>query len=88
MTFYKPNLLYCLIISNHWFIFKIKLLKGVRGDVDFTECTTLVDEGILDSFDIVEIINVIDEEYGIEIVLENFNSAEAILNMILRLQEE
>lgn len=71
----------------------IKLLKSVREDIDFKECTTLVDEGILDSFDIVEIINVIDDEYdievpAIEIVPENFNSAEAILNMIHRLQEE
>jgi len=71
----------------------IKLLKGVRDDVDFRECTTLVDEGVLDSFDIIEIVNLIDEEYDIqipalEIVPENFNSAEAILNMIQRLQEE
>ena len=71
----------------------IELLKGVRDDVDFSKCTTLVDEGILDSFDIIEIINVIGEEYDIEIpaleiVPENFNSAEAILNMIQRLQEE
>lgn len=71
----------------------IELLKSVRDDIDFEECTTLVDEGILDSFDIIEIINVIDEEYGIEIpatqiVPEHFNSVEAILNMIQRLQEE
>ncbi len=71
----------------------IELLKGVRDDVDFRICTTLVDEGVLDSFDIVEIVNLIDEEYdieipAIEIVPENFNSTEAILNMITRLQEE
>ncbi len=71
----------------------IELLKGVRDDVDFRTCTTLVDEGVLDSFDIVEIVNLIDEEYdieipAIEIVPENFNSTEAILNMITRLQEE
>lgn len=71
----------------------IELLKGVRDDVDFSQCTTLVDEGILDSFDIIEIVNVIDEEYDIkipatEIVPENFNSAEAIFNMMQRLQEE
>lgn len=71
----------------------IELLKGVRDDIDFRECRTLIDEGILDSFDIVEIVNLIDEEYdievpAIEIVPENFNSVEAILNMIQRLQEE
>lgn len=71
----------------------IELLSDVRDDVDFRECTTLVDEGVLDSFDIIQIINVIDEEYGIEvpateIIPENFNSAVAILNMIQRLQEE
>ncbi|WP_077857170.1 acyl carrier protein [Clostridium sp. BL-8] len=69
------------------------ILKGVRDDIDFRECRTLIDEGILDSFDIVEIVNLIDEEYdievpAIEIVPENFNSVEAILNMIQRLQEE
>ncbi|MFT8341206.1 acyl carrier protein [Clostridium beijerinckii] len=71
----------------------IELLQGVRDDVDFGTCTTLVDEGVLDSFDIVEIVNVIDEEYdievpAIEIIPENFNSAEAIFNLIQRLLEE
>lgn len=71
----------------------IELLKGVRDDIDFRECRTLIDEGILDSFDIVEIVNLIDEEYdieipAIEIVPENFNSVDTILNMIQRLQEE
>ncbi|AQR93616.1 MULTISPECIES: acyl carrier protein [Clostridium] len=71
----------------------IELLKGVRDDIDFRECGSLVDDGILDSFDIVEIVNLIGEEYdikipAIEIVPENFNSVDAILNMIQRLQEE
>lgn len=71
----------------------IELLNSVRDDVDFRECTTLVDDAILDSFDIIQIVNVIDEEYGIEIsateiVPENFNSAQAILNMIQRIENE
>lgn len=71
----------------------IELLKTVRDDVDFKGCTTLVDEAILDSFDIVEIINLIDEEYdvkipAIEIIPENFNSADSILKMIQKLQDE
>lgn len=70
----------------------IELLESVKDDVDFRECKALIDEGILDSFDIVEIINLINEEYSIEIpateiVPENFNSVEAILNMIQRLEE-
>lgn len=71
----------------------ISLLEEVRDDIDFKECTTLVEEGILDSFDIIQIVNVIDEAYDIEIpaneiIPENFNSAEAILKMIKRLEEE
>lgn len=71
----------------------ISLLEDIRDDIDFKECTTLIEEGILDSFDIIQIVNAIDEEFDIEIpateiIPENFNSAEAVLKMITRLKED
>ncbi len=71
----------------------ISLLEDIRADVDFKECTTLIEDGILDSFDIIQIVNAIDEEFDIEIpateiIPENFNSADSLLKMIRRLEEE
>ena len=61
--------------------------------MDFSTCTTLIDDGILDSFDILQIISALNEEYDIsipasEIMPQNFNSAEALYNMVQRLQED
>ncbi len=71
----------------------IELLQDVEEDVDYETCTTLVDDRYLDSFDIISIINAIDEEFDVavpakDIVPDNFNSASAIHALILRLQEE
>ena len=71
----------------------IELLQDIEEDVDYETCTTLVDDRYLDSFDIISIINAIDEEFGVavpakDIVPDNFNSASAIHALILRLQEE
>ena len=70
----------------------LELLKDVRDDVDFDSCTDLIDGKILTSFDIIQIISVIDEEYDVEIpakeiIPENFNSAQAIYDMIQRLKK-
>lgn len=71
----------------------IELLKEVKDDVDFENCTTLVDDRIIDSFDILQIISTLNDNYDIEIpaaeiIPANFNSAEALLKMVKRLQEE
>lgn len=69
----------------------LELLKGVRPDVDFANETSLIDEGILDSFDVVSIISEIDNVFGVQIRIteldpENFNSAEAIWNLVQQLK--
>lgn len=71
----------------------IDILKDVRDDVDFENCTTLIDDGILNSFDILQIISALNDEYDIsipasEIIPKNFNSAKALYEMVQRLQEE
>ncbi len=70
----------------------IELLQDVRDDIDFETCTDLIDGKVLSSFDIIQIISVLDDEYDIsipatEIVPENFNSAQAIYDMIQRLKK-
>ncbi|MCR5420353.1 MAG: acyl carrier protein [Lachnospiraceae bacterium] len=69
----------------------LELLKDVRDDVDFETTDNLIDGKILSSFDIIQIISVIDEEYDVavpatEIIPVNFNSARAIYDMIQRLK--
>lgn len=71
----------------------IEILKEIREDVDYTTCTTLIDDGIFDSFDIIQTINELNEAFEIEILAteiipENFNSAQTLWDMICRLREE
>lgn len=69
----------------------LEILQGIRPDVDFENETELIDEGILDSFDVVSIISEIDDVFGVQIRInelepENFNSAEAIWTLIQKLK--
>ena len=71
----------------------IEILSGLHPEIDFTTCKTLIDDGILDSFDIVTIIADINDVLGIvipaeEIIPENFNSAAALYELIKRLEDE
>ena len=70
----------------------MEILTEVNADVDFETCDTLIDDGILDSFDIVSIVGELKDTFDIDItpadiVPENFNSAEAMWDMIQRLQD-
>ena len=71
----------------------LELLKGIRPDVDFANATKLIDDGVLDSFDIISIVNELNEAYDIEIDVEdlepdNFNTVAAMLQLIEKLQNE
>lgn len=71
----------------------IEILKNVRDDIDYANEKKLVDDKLLDSFDVVGIVSELTLEYGVTITIdditpENFNSAEAIRSMIDRLLEE
>ncbi len=71
----------------------IELLQEIRVDVDFKKEKNLVKGSVLDSFDIIQIITMIDEEYDVnvpatEIIPENFNDVESIYKLIQRFKEE
>lgn len=69
----------------------LEILKGIRPDVDFANETALIDDGILDSFDVVSIISELDDAFGVQVRIteldpENFNSAESIWKLVQELQ--
>ena len=71
----------------------LEVLKKVKPGVDFENNHNLIDEEILDSFDIVSIVAAINEEFDIQItakdiIPENFNSVESMYELIQRLEEE
>ncbi len=69
------------------------ILSEVRPDLDFENETHLIDDDLLDSFDIISIVSECNDVFDVEISVddlepENFNSAEAIASLIERLQED
>lgn len=69
----------------------MNILTELKPDVDFETEKGLIDNAILDSFDIVQLIGQLQDTFDIEIspaeiLPENFNSAEALWAMIQKLQ--
>jgi len=68
-----------------------EILEKVRPGVDFHNAKNLIEEGVLDSFDIVMLVGELNDEFDIQITVEdllpeNFNSVEAISKLVLRLE--
>lgn len=69
----------------------LEILSEVRPDVDFENEKLLIDDGILDSFDIITIVSEFNEAFDVDIDVEdlepeNFNTIEAMKELIDRLQ--
>lgn len=70
----------------------LEILSDLHDDVDFSTEEALVDDGILDSLDIVSLVTEIDSEFDVrippeEIIPENFNSAKALWELIQKLDD-
>ncbi len=62
------------------------VLAGIRPDIDFEKEKNLIDDGILESFDVIQIVTALMDEFDIEIDAddiepENLNSYEAVCRM-------
>ena len=71
----------------------IDILSELVEDVDFESCTTLIDDSILSSLDIIQLIGALNDEFDIsipatEIIPQNFNSVAAMAAMVARLADE
>jgi len=71
----------------------IRIMSEVKPDVDFETATTLIDDDMIDSLDIIAIVSEVNDTFDVEINVddllpENFNSAEALWDLICSLKDE
>ena len=61
----------------------LKILNEIVSEYDFNKSKNFIEEGILDSFDIVNLVTMLDDEFnisieGTEVIPENFKSIDSI----------
>lgn len=71
----------------------LEILAELRPDVEFEKEKRLIDDGVLDSFDIVSLVGELNDAFDVSINVEdllpeNFNCVEAMVELIEQLQEE
>lgn len=71
----------------------LAMLMELRPEFDFKDSDNFVMDGLLDSFDIISLISMMEEKYdvkidGLDIVPENFSSVESIENLIKKSKGE
>lgn len=68
----------------------IRILTEIRPEFDFTdESLDFIEEGMIDSFDVVTLVDALDTEFnividGVDIVPENFSSIDTIANLLIK----
>ena len=68
----------------------VAILNELRPEFDFSEeDVNFIEEGMLDSFDVVNLVDELDSTFGIsidgvDIIPENFASIEAITNLLIK----
>ncbi len=67
----------------------LKILSEIRSEFDFSTNSNFIQEGMLDSFDIITLVTMLDEEFkisieGTQIIPENFSSVDSICNLLLK----
>lgn len=65
----------------------MEILKGIRPEFDFSTSEDFIEDGYLDSFDLVTLVSELDETFdisidGLDIVPENFMSVETIADVV------
>ena len=71
----------------------ISILNDINPDIDYENETSLIDDGLLDSFDIVSLVGELNDTFDITITVvdlihDNFNSAAAFAALVEKLQCE
>ncbi len=69
------------------------ILKEIRPEFDFEESDNFVEDGYLDSFDIVTLVSELETAFdvvidGLDVLPENFETVQDICNMVNKSREE
>lgn len=67
----------------------LKILEEIRPEFDFRNSNNFIQNGCLDSLDIISLVSILDESFrisinGTDIVPENFEDIESINKLILK----
>lgn len=70
----------------------LAILSDIRPDIDFEDEENLVSDGLLESFDLVQLVATLEEDFGVEIggrniTKENFDSLDKIVSLMESLQK-
>lgn len=65
----------------------VEILTDLRPEFDFTEDVDFIEEGMLDSFDIVSLVDELETNFGIKIqgidvIPENFSTLDKIESLL------
>lgn len=67
----------------------INILSEIRPEFDFTKSKDFIEDGMLDSFDVITLVTELDEIFnisidGLDILPENFESVESIKKIVAK----
>lgn len=65
----------------------VEILTELRPEFDFTEDVNFIEEGMLDSFDVVSLVDELEEKFdikieGVDVIPENFSTVDSILALL------
>ena len=71
----------------------LTILQELHPEIDYTTHTALIDDKIIDSFDIITLVAEIDDRIGVaipaeELIPENFNSYATLKALVEKLEDE
>lgn len=67
----------------------INILQEIRPEFEFSQNINFIEQGMLDSFDVVSLVTSLDEIFGIsidgmDILPENFATIDSIVNLLIK----
>lgn len=65
----------------------LNILIQIRSEFDFSTSSNFIEDGILDSFDIITLVTMLDEEFnisieGTQVIPDNFTSVDSICSLL------